>query len=195
MPLDLPFADFGRSGTGLLRNPRRGVYEGVRRILVALPLVLFISCTDDAEQLGVSVIDGQPVAVSTPCRNQSVASLEVLVTENDNHPGGGDDQVLWRAVARNPGPTAFATPIGEAPDGFDSTIPLAEPLSGGRDYTLYLQRQEGGAGVIIFRPDALKAGRIETEMGSKSVHQFRDYASDCASGWAAGADDVIRSLS
>lgn len=49
--------------------------------------------------------------------------------------------------------------------------------------------------MVIFRPDALKAGRIETEMGSKSVHQFRDYASDCASGWAAGADDVIRSLS
>lgn len=86
--------DYGQSRTRLPPNLRRGVYEGVRRILVALPLVLFKSCTDDAEQLGVSILDGKPVAVSTPCRNQSVASLEVLVTENDNHPGGGDDQVL-----------------------------------------------------------------------------------------------------
>jgi hypothetical protein len=157
-------------------------------------LVLLMSCTDDAEQLGVSVLDGRPVAVSTPCRGQAVASLEILVTENNN-PGGGDDQVLWRAVARKFRPTAFVTPIGQAPDGFHSTITLAEPLSEGRRYTLYLRWHGGGAGVIIFRPEALDPGRIESEMGSMTPSRFLDYASEgCGGGSARGAEGAIQSL-
>jgi hypothetical protein len=163
---------------------------------VVMPLVFLVSCTDDAEQLGVGLLDGQPVVVSAPCRSQRVASIDILLTEWDNSPGGGDDQVLWRAVAPERRPaTAFVAPIGEAPEGFDTTIPLAEPLSEGREYTLYMQWHGGGGGVIIFRPDSLKPGRIKSEQGFKSVDRFIDYASEgCGSGFAEGAEAVIRPL-
>jgi hypothetical protein len=129
--------------------------------------VFLSACIDDTEQLGVGVLDGRPVAVLIPCRSQAVASLEILLTEDDNSPAGGDGQVLWRAGARKPGSTAFATPIGQAPDGFDSTISLAEPLTEGTRYTLYMHWSGGGADVIIL---SSRCARPWSYRGRSGIH-------------------------
>lgn len=113
----------------------------MKRILLTLPLLLLASCTDDTEQVGMTVVDGEPVAVVTPCQSQEVASIEILLTARSSNPGDDDDQVSWRAVARDPGAIPFATPIGQAPDGFHpAVIPLLLPL---RD-DLHAVRQVAG---------------------------------------------------
>ncbi len=100
----------------------------VRRFAPAFVLVLLASCVDDAEQLGVSVLHDLPVAVATPCEGEDdPLVIELLRTEEDNNPGGGDDQVLWRAVSRESSVGAFVTPFGVAPEGY-ATIPLQGEL-------------------------------------------------------------------
>jgi hypothetical protein len=166
------------------------------RAAFLLPLMLLVSCIDDFEQFAVGVCDGQPVAISTPCDGQDVVSVEIVVPEDDIV-GDGDDEVLWRAVARYPRPTSFATPIGEAPDGSETTIELEEPLRDDREYSLYMQWHSGEAGaVILFRPSLLEPGLLESQRGAMTPQRFLGYAAEgCGGGLAEGAAAAIRSAS
>ena len=168
----------------------------MRRLLIALPLLVLSSCSDDAEQLGVTLADGRPAAVSAPCEGMNVSLVELIRTEGSDNPGDTDDIVLWKAVAPSPQPSAFITPIGEAPDGFETAIPLEVELEEVREYTLYVEWFEGGAGVVIFRPQELRAGWIESERGPFTLEQFIDYADGDGSGCdlVDGTEAMIRTL-
>ncbi len=165
----------------------------VRRLAIALLLFLLTSCVDDAEQLGVSMLHDRPVAISAPCRGEDdLPVIELLLTEEDNNPGGGDDQVLWRAVPREPSVAAFVTPFGAAPDGYETTIPLARRLDPSTRYSLLMQP----GGVVVFRTQDLEPGRIWSEIGRLSPERFVEYAREgCGSGdLVDGAETVVLQL-
>lgn len=167
----------------------------VRRLALILPLVMLASCIDDAEQLGVILVDGRPASLSVPCEGQEIASVELLDTARSDHPGGEDDVVLWRVVARRPGPEAFVTVIGQAPEGFDTTVPLAASLDADPEYTLFINGS-GGGGAIVFQPGTLRADRVESATGQRTIDGFMEYADEgCGLGRLSDeAEDVGRML-
>jgi hypothetical protein len=166
----------------------------MRRLAIALPLVLLTSCTDDFEQFGVALIDGEPAVVSAPCEDQDVDSIELILTQEDVSPD--ESPVLWRAVTAQPRATAFITAFGDAPEGFETTIPLNAALAQGREYTIYMKWYAGEAGaVIVSRPRDLEAGRIMSQIGLLSPEGFLDYAREgCGGDLAEGAEAVVHML-
>ena len=166
----------------------------VRQLAIALPLVVLISCTDDADQLGVSLLNDAPAAVWAPCKGgDDPPVVELLLTE-DKNPGSGDDQVLWRALPREPSDGPFVTPLGIQPEGYETTIPLNEDLNPSTKYTLYIRP---GGGVIVFRPQDLEEGAIKSQIGKLTPERFLENAGEgCESGGGLieGAEPVILQL-
>jgi hypothetical protein len=167
----------------------------VKRIFLALPLLLLASCQDDAEQFGLTQIDGRPAVVSAPCRKQDVVRFQIAIPVGQIV-GDADDKILWRAVPDEPRPAAFVTPIGSAPGGFATTVPFSGTLPD-RELAFGMEWSYGEGHVIFFRPGALRPGEILTDASEvMTPDRFIAYASDgCGqAGLVDGAAAVIRSI-
>ena len=118
--------------------------------------------------------DGRGIqVVFVPCPGQKVTSVELVVT-NDAVIGDDKDPVLWRIEAPG-GVAAEEFVVGQAPPGFNSTVPLRAEPPAGQPLGVLLDTSLGqtavGFTVKQLRPDA-----IFTDGQSLSPEAFRQQA-------------------
>lgn len=149
---------------GRLRRP-------VRRGLVVATAVLAsaLCCTGcflggdrvtGGQRIGIELIGGRPAVLLYSCPGRPVTVL--TIAKPNFH--GPSDEVLWRIERASPaggGESVEEIPIGQAPAGYRTVVPLASPLPAtSLDADVSRSRPEG---VVMFKLADLKEGSIRVD--------------------------------
>ena len=112
------------------------------------------------------------------CPRESLERVQVIeVVGRDPAVGDEDDRVLWEIVAidgaRQRPPSIK---IGEAPNGFDETVPAAEPMRSDARYAVSVDTNDfRGILAIEFRLDELQTDRILSGGRHLSEEEFAEH--------------------
>jgi hypothetical protein len=104
------------------------------------------------------------------CPGEMVLSVEVLDAHGDN-PGGATDSVLWLISTKDGHVLPESTPVGHAPNGFDTDVPLSGPLPGDSALSLVIVTRakpdsDSFSITMGFKPDDLKDREVMTDQGA-----------------------------
>lgn len=147
-------------------------------VLVLVVALLMPACSDDFEQVAVTVTDGGVLRVlHHPCNEHNVVLSLSLVKPVGAIIDDGDDIVLWKVVAvrtSTPSLVEMFEP-GNIPAGYRETVPLQMP-DPGDEVVIYLDEHWGGSGGVGFDWGSLAPGTLLTDIGPKSRSQWLDYA-------------------
>ena len=134
-----------------------------RTVLAVLSTTLVLSaCSDDIEQIGMTLRDGRPTVIIASCVGDKPRSIRIVNPGNDAFEVG-DDDVLWRIDYAYARPISIATTIGVAPPRFETIVPLRDPLPGTLEMKLGVTgRTRGG---LSFTVPELREDRILTDLG------------------------------
>jgi len=134
-----------------------------RTVLAVLSTALVLSsCSDDSEQIGMTLRDGRPTVIIASCVGDKPRSIAVVNPGNDSF-DEGDDEVLWQIDYAHTRPISIATPIGVAPPRFETIVPLRDPLPRTTEMTLDVNGRTWGG--LYFTVSELREDRILTDRG------------------------------
>lgn len=134
-----------------------------RTVLAVLSTALVLSaCSDDSEQIGMTLRGGRPTVIIASCVGDKPRSIEVVNPGNDAFEEG-DDDVLWQIDYTLTRPISIATPIGVAPPRFETIVPLRDPLPRTNEMTISVSGRTWGG--MSFTVSELREDRILTDRG------------------------------
>lgn len=117
------------------------------------------------------------------CPGQSVQSVELYNSRDDNVIGEEGDALLWKVRSRDPeGARATEFVIGNAPSGFIEEVPLTEDLSKVKEIGVLLEFDEGNAAGTAYVRD-IEPDTVVRRKAQVSVPDFlRAARRTCADG-------------
>jgi hypothetical protein len=167
------------------RRERRKGEDPVPRIssrlipLLTLALLLLGACdTFPAyEAIGAALApDGRPEVLYISCPGEAVERVQVV--RPVDHPGGGDDVVLWAITRTGPPPIAPQSFVvgADPPAGFTESVPLAHELPTNLALAGIVSTDRVSA-AVTFRVSNLLSTRIRTFSGQYATPtDFRQLA-------------------
>ena len=160
-------------------------------LAVSSTALLLSSCSDDSEQIGMTLRDGRPTVIIASCVGDRPRSVQV-VNPGSDAVDEGDDEVLWQIDYSHTRPISVATPIGVAPPRFETIVPLRDPLP--RTMELALDVDGRTWGWLYFTMSELREDRILTDRGELlSPAAFLSRAEKgCGGSLDPGAGTVIK---
>jgi hypothetical protein len=141
--------------------------------LSALSLAL-VACDPGLPDDVVGVyVDGPSVHVAYGplCPGERILGLSVLQIRG-NVVGDSNDRVLWRAESPS-GTRTSDLVVGELGPGWVETVPLVEPLAGGRELAAQVETTMLPDATTTFALGDLRSDRVLTEEGYLGLEQFR----------------------
>jgi len=152
-----------------------------RRLVTTASLMLvllgvFSSCLPSdpgpAGEVGVK-IDGDQITVRVKSCAQRLVESVMLETRGDDH------DTLW-SIQSTHGPAEFTTPLGVAPKGFTTLVPLTKELMPGSNYALVVRF----SGQLLelpnrFDPADLSSDRWDTSSTTSLTDQGFDALDVC----------------
>jgi hypothetical protein len=142
-----------------------------RRWLVLAVMVTCAACFfgDPSNPSGATLIDGRPAVVATLCKGEGVDS--VFITDSASQDGEGP--TVWRIDAAN-GPVRRDTfVIGDVPEGFTATTPLAGNLPR-RELTAWVITDSGVEMVNAVDFRKVEEGKLYLDTEPVSREHFRN---------------------
>jgi hypothetical protein len=142
-------------------------YRTFGPILVAVTGLVLSGCDTFPAQQRIGVTsrpDGLPEIVYVACPGESVRSVEIVIPVD--HPGGGDDTVLWRieSTQQSTDESAFVV-SGQPPSGFVETVSLARVLPAKVTLVGIVSTSRASGLVVSFRLADVHEGMIWNDFG------------------------------